>query len=104
MLGRSVGLTDDEMAAMADTDTCPSFDATDRLVLRYSEILTRENRVSDALYAELEARFPREELVELCMTVALSAFVNRVHATFRTDVDDATSAQVGDVAFCPIGR
>jgi alkylhydroperoxidase family enzyme len=104
MLGRSVGLTDEEMAAMADPDRCASFDATDRLVLRYSEVLTRENQVSDALYAELATRFPREELLELCMTVALSALVNRVHATFRTDVDEATRAQVGDAAFCPIGR
>lgn len=97
-------MTDEEMAAMAAPDTCASFDATDRLVLRYSEVLTRENQVSDALYAELAARFPREELLELCMTVALSALVNRVHATFRTDVDGATRAQVGDAAFCPIGR
>ena len=104
MLGQSVGLTDEEMAAMAEPDTCASFDATDRLVLRYSEVLTREHRVSDALYAELEARFPCEELLELCMTVALAALVNRVHATFRTDVDDSTRAQVGEAPFCPIGR
>lgn len=89
---------------MADWDTVPMFDDTDRLVLRYAEVLTRENRVSDALYAELEARFPRAELVELCMTVGLSALVNRVHATFHTDVDDSTRAQVGDAPFCPIGR
>lgn len=104
MLGRSVGLTDAEMVAMADWETTPLFDATDRLVLRYAEVLTRENRVDDGLYAELEARFPREELLELCMTVALAAFVNRVHATFRTDVDDDTRTQVGDVSFCPIGQ
>ena len=104
MLGRSVGLTDEEMGAMAEWNTSPVFDDTDRLVLRYADILTRENRVSDALYAELEARFSREELLELCMTVALAALVNRVHATFRTDVDDATRAQVGDAPFCPIGR
>ena len=103
MLGLSVGLTKEEMAAMAAPETCTSFDATDRLVLRYSEVLTRENRVDDKLYAELAARFPREELVELCMTVGLSALVNRVHATFRTDVDESTHAMVGelDVA-CPL--
>ncbi len=89
---------------MADWETTPLFDATDRLVLRYAEVLTRENRVDDALYAELEARFPREELLELCMTVALAAFVNRVHATFQTDVDGDTHTQVGDVSFCPIGH
>jgi alkylhydroperoxidase family enzyme len=104
MLGRSVGLTDEEMAAMADWDTTPLFDDTDRLVLRYAEVLTRENRVNDALYAELAARFSREELMELCMTVGLSALVNRVHATFRTDVDGSTQAQVGEAQFCPIGR
>jgi alkylhydroperoxidase family enzyme len=104
MLGRSVGLSDEEMAAMADADATSLFDDVDRLVLRYADVLTRENRVSDALYAELEARFSREELLELCVTVALAALVNRVHATFRTDVDDSTRTQVGDAAFCPIGR
>lgn len=104
MLGRSVGLSDEEMAAMADAETSPLFDVTDRLVLRYAEVLTRENRVNDALYAALEARFPREELLELCFTVGLAALVNRVHATFRTDLDDSTRAAVADGPSCPIGR
>jgi alkylhydroperoxidase family enzyme len=104
MLGRSVGLSDDEIAAMADAEQSTLFDATDRLVLRYAESLTRENRVTDALYAELAARFSREELVELCFSVGLSSLVNRVHATFRTDLDDETSAKVGKIPFCPIGR
>jgi alkylhydroperoxidase family enzyme len=92
------------MAAMAEPETCPSLDETDRLVLRYSEVLTRENRVDDALYAELEKIFSRDELVELAMTVGLSAMVNRVHATFRTDVDSDTQAAVADGPACPIGR
>jgi alkylhydroperoxidase family enzyme len=104
MLGRSIGISDDEIAAMAESQSSPLFDATDRLVLRYAEILTRENRVSDELYAELAARFPQDELVELCFTVGLAALVNRVHATFGTDVDDLTRTTVGDAAFCPIGR
>lgn len=104
MLGRSVGLSDDEMAAMPEWESSPFFDATDRLVLRYAEVLTKENRVSDSLYAELEARFPRDELIELCMAVSLAALVNRVHATFRTDLDDSTRAQVADAPFCSIDR
>jgi alkylhydroperoxidase family enzyme len=104
MLGRSAGLKDEEMAAMTAWESSPFFDATDRLVLCYAEVLTKENRVSDALYAELETCFPRQELIELCMTVALAALVNRVHATFRTDLDDSTRAQVADAPFCPIGQ
>lgn len=89
---------------MAESQTSPLFDATDRLVLRYAEVLTRENRVSDELYAELAARFSQQELIELCFTVGLAALVNRVHATFRTDVDNFTRAIVGEAEFCPIGR
>ena len=102
MLGLSVGLTNDEMASMAMPETCASFDATDRLVLRYAEVLTRENRVDDALYAELAARFGAEELLELAMTVGLSALVNRVHATFLTDLDEATLGQVQGLSACPL--
>ncbi|MFT4583286.1 MAG: 4-carboxymuconolactone decarboxylase [Gammaproteobacteria bacterium] len=104
MLGRSVGLTDEEMASMADPTSCASFSDTDKLVLRYSEILTRENKVSEALYAELEKAFPREELVELAMTIGLAAMVNRVHSTFSTDVDSSTLDAVADGPACPIGR
>jgi alkylhydroperoxidase family enzyme len=104
MLGQSVGLSRDEMAAMAAPEDFPGFDETDKLVLRYSEVLTRDNRVDDALYAELSLRFSKEELYELCFTIGLAALVNRFHATFRTDVDADTTAAVGDLAFCPIGR
>jgi hypothetical protein len=38
------------------------------------------------------------------MTVALAAMVNRVHAVFRTDLDDPTRAAVTDAPACPIGR
>jgi alkylhydroperoxidase family enzyme len=104
MLGRSIGLSDDEIGWMSDGANSPLFDATDRLVLRYAEVLTRENRVDDALYGELAAAFPREEVVELCFTVGLAALVNRVHATFRTDLDGSTRETAGDAPFCPIGR
>ena len=40
MLGRSVGLTDEEMAMRAEWDTTPLFDDTDRLVPRYAAVLT----------------------------------------------------------------
>ena len=102
MLGLSVGLTKEEMSLMGEPDKCDTFDVTDRLVLRYSETLTRENRINDALYAEFARRFTSDEQVDLCLTVGLSAMVNRMHATFRTDLDDATFAQVGDAVTCAL--
>lgn len=89
---------------MAEPGNCATFDEKDALVLRYSEVLTRDNCVDDALYAELEAAFSADELLELAITIGMSAMVNRVHATFRTDVDDATEEAVGDGLVCPVGR
>jgi alkylhydroperoxidase family enzyme len=104
MLGRSVGLSDDEMAGMADPDSVPTFDEVDRLVLLYSETSTRSLKIPDTLFAKLEAAFPSEQLLELCFTVGLAALVNRVHATFQTDLDPETEALVGAAPSCPIGR
>lgn len=104
MLGRSIGFTPEQIAAMPQADASPLFDETDRMVLKYSEVLTRENRVDDDLFNRLAARFSREELVELCFTVGMAALVNRVHATFRTDLDASTRDIVGDAPYCPIGR
>jgi alkylhydroperoxidase family enzyme len=104
MLGRSVGLSDDEIAGMAEPDSVASFDDTDKLVLRFADVSTRSIRVPDELYAKLAARFPKQQLIELSLTVALAALVNRVHATFQTDLDESTKQQVADGPACPIGR
>jgi alkylhydroperoxidase family enzyme len=104
MLGRSVGLSNEEIGWMNEPESSPLFDQTDRLVLRYASMLTLENRVPDDLYNALAVCFSKDELVELCFTVGLSNLVNRVHATFLTDLDGSTKTTVGDVAFCPIGR
>jgi alkylhydroperoxidase family enzyme len=104
MLGRSVGLSDDEMAGMANPASVASFDETDRLVLRYAQTSIRDIRIPDDLYAELAARFPKQQLIELAMTIALASLVNRVHATFQTDLDESTRESVADGPACPIGR
>jgi alkylhydroperoxidase family enzyme len=101
MLGRSVGITNEELASMGEADKCTSFDEVDKLVLAYSETLTASNTVSDELYERLNDVFSSEEIMELAMTVGLSAMVNRVHATFKTDVDDST-LQYTDSQSCPL--
>ena len=92
MLGRSVGLTENELRSMGDTKMCDSFSEVDLCVIEYSEQLTMNNVVSDEMYARLDKYFSQEQIVELSMTVGLSAMVNRVHATFKTDVDTDTKS------------
>ncbi|MGR8950630.1 MAG: carboxymuconolactone decarboxylase family protein, partial [Gammaproteobacteria bacterium] len=77
-------------------------DDKDRLVLRYTESLARDNKVSDALYKDLKEHFSDEEIMKLCITVSFAGLVNRVHATFLTDVDQMTLDAVADAPYCLI--
>ena len=104
MLGSSVGLSAAEMAGMAEPESVDSFDDTDKLVLRYAETSIRDIRIPDDLYAALARRFSKEEIYDLGLTVGLASLVNRMHATFRTDLDDDTRNLVGEAPQCPIGR
>jgi len=92
MLGRSVGLTENELRSMGDTKMCDTYSEADLCVIEYSEQLTMNNIVSNEMYACLGKYFSQEQIVELSMTVGLSAMVNRVHATFKTDVDKDTKS------------
>ncbi len=97
MLGTSVGLTDEELSWLAGWQEAPVFDETDRLVLRYTDSVTRDVRVDDTLWDELAARFSTREIFELCFSAGLAALVNRVHATFHTDVDERTRERVAEL-------
>jgi alkylhydroperoxidase family enzyme len=99
-LGSSAGLSDEELSWLNGWQDAPVdlFDAGDRLTLRYAETLTRTVTVDDALWQELAARFSNTELFELCFTVGLAGLVNRMHATFHTDLDDRTAQRVEQLA------
>ena len=102
MLGRSVGLNENEMAQISSWEGSDIFDDKDRLVLRYTDALSRENRVDDNLYQELATHFSATEIMKLCITVSFAGLVNRVHATFLTDVDQSTLDTVADAPYCLI--
>lgn len=77
-------------------------------IVRYAQKSTRLEPIDDELYSELAQHFSNAQLIDLCLTVGLSNMINRFHATFRTDVDDATTseAEAGDAVHgaCPIPR
>ena len=54
-----------------------AFDARDRVVLAYTDAMTREIRVGDGLFGEVKGMFTERELVELTATVAGYNLVSR---------------------------
>ena len=95
-------MNETEMAEVGSWETSDVFDDKDRLVLRYTDSLSRDNRVEDSLYKDLTAHFSEKEIMKLCITVSFAGLVNRVHATFLTDVDQTTLDTVADAPYCLI--
>ena len=92
VLGRGAGIPEEKLAHVA-ADPLPDgiYDASEAAVIRYAQASTRLEPITDDLYAALTAHFDQQQIIEICMTVGLSNLVNRFHATFLTDVDDATT-------------
>ena len=101
MLGRSVGLSDEQLAHLGD-DPLPAgvYEPAEAAIVRYSQASTRLRPITDELYGDLARHFDTKQIIELCATVGLSNQVNRFHATFLTDVDSTISEALGDS--CPL--
>lgn len=97
MLGRSVGLTEEQLAGLA-LDPLPEgvYTPAEAAIVRYARQSTREITIDDHLYEELARHFTTEQILEICLTVGFSNLVNRFHATFLTDVDESTLENVAE--------
>lgn len=102
MLGRSIGLTDVEIAAIGEWRGSHYFDDKDRAVLAYTDSVSENNSVPNEIYDVLGEHFDEKETMKICIAVTFAGLVNRVHATFRTELDPSTLAAVEDAPFCLI--
>lgn len=109
MLGRSIGLTEEQMGHLGD-DPLPAdlYPPSQEAIVRYAQKSTRLEPIDDETYGGLTKYFTNQQIIDICLIVGLSNMVNRFHATFQTDLDDATSEEAirGDViaGSCPIPR
>ena len=109
MLGRSIGLSEEQMGHLAD-DPLPDgfYSSPQAAIIRYAQKSTRLEPIDDDTYGTLAKHFTNQQIIDICLTVGLSNMVNRFHATFQTDLDEATSAEAdaGDriAGACPIPR
>jgi AhpD family alkylhydroperoxidase len=109
VLGRSLGLTEEQMSHLNE-DPLPDgiYDDAQAAIIRYAQKSTRLEPIDDITYRALEKYFSVPQIMDICLTVGLSNMVNRFHATFLTDVDEVTIAEVeaGDAVagICAIPR
>ncbi len=103
MLGRSVGLTEEQLSHLGD-DPLPEgvYSPSEAAIVRYAQQSTLRIKIDDAMFAELAKHFTRKQIIDICLIVGQSNVVNRFHATFLTDVDRSTIDIVKEPGPLPI--
>ena len=68
-IARRAGVTEDQIANIDAYADHAAFNDLERLVLRYTDLITRENRVEDEVFAALRRHLSEREIVELTFCI-----------------------------------
>jgi len=83
------GITEAQLAALAEWEGSPLFDGLQRAVLAYTDAMTRHVQVGDDVFAAVASRFAPTQLVELTATVAAYNMVSRFLEALQIHAGDA---------------
>ena len=108
-IGKHVGVSDKQIAALAEVDSCASegadqriaeagdgqlFDKPQRAAIELAAAVVRGPRVSDDLWACVHAAFSDRELVELLLAIGEYLMLARVMTVLEIDLDEAAGDAV----------
>jgi len=85
--GRRVGVSKEQLDALADYRTSPLFSDLERLVIGYAEEMTTRVQVETALVETLRQHLTPEALVQLTLTIAAANFTNRFNEALGTELE-----------------
>jgi alkylhydroperoxidase family enzyme len=69
-IAKMLGIDDEAIARLGMHETSTAFDATDKLVLRYTDAVTRMDANAPAMAEEIKAALGERQLVELTFCIA----------------------------------
>jgi alkylhydroperoxidase family enzyme len=87
VIGRSAGLTDDDLAALA-TSTVESTDPLRAMLLRAADELVIDHRLSEPTWNDLSREYPTEQLIEICMLVGEYAMLAGALNSLGVQIED----------------
>jgi uncharacterized peroxidase-related enzyme len=82
-----LGVTEQQVAEIANYESSSTFSPLEKLVLRYAEELTKNAKTSPGLLNDLKKHLTEQQLVELNLTVGTANLTNRFNMSFGTDPD-----------------
>jgi alkylhydroperoxidase family enzyme len=92
---RSVGISEDKIAAIPHWQTADCFDPAERAVLAYTDALVYDGgRVADGVFAELRRHLSDEEILEFTYITAMYDMHAVISRALRTEFDDVPDPMV----------
>jgi alkylhydroperoxidase family enzyme len=92
-IARRVGVTRDQLEALADFDKSPHFSADERTVIRYAVEATNNVRVSDATWDALKEFLDTRRIMELVQNVAFYNMVVRILIPVGVELEPGTTRE-----------
>jgi 4-carboxymuconolactone decarboxylase len=87
-VGREQGITDQQLADLAEFERSANFDAREKAVLRYAEGMTRTPaEVSDVVFNDLKRHFNTVQIVELTTMIAFENLRARFNRALHIEAD-----------------
>lgn len=90
-IARSIGITDEEIARIAEGPGAAGWSADDALLLRAADELHADQSLTDATYDALAARYDVQNLLDLVFTVGQYHLVSMALNAFRAERDDTVT-------------
>lgn len=87
-MGRTAGVTEDQLMALPDFENSTVFNEVEKLVLRYAEAMTATPvEVSEELFEALRRHFDERQLVELTSAIAWENYRARFNHAFCIETE-----------------
>ena len=85
-IGKGVGVTDEQNAALENWERATCFDETQRSALAFTDEIVRLRRPTDATFKAIAARLSPAALVELQLSVGFYIMTSKFLETFEVDM------------------
>jgi len=91
VIARAAGITDDEIARVAEGPDAPGWSGAEATLLRAVDELHDDQRLTDETYAALAAHYDEQQLIDTVFTVGQYHLVSMALNTFRVQRDDGAT-------------
>jgi 4-carboxymuconolactone decarboxylase len=88
VIGKQVGITDDEIGRIASGPDAPGWDPFDAALLRAADELHRDSRIGDATWSALSTRYDTQQLIDVVFTVGQYTLVSMALNTLGVQLDE----------------